>query len=347
MINQRDQIFIYQNEENVIPSERKSYFGSNISLQNPLENLSSYIAGYQHGVNELYHSFENAGKNGQIEIQDTIIYPLLFCHRHCVELELKYLAVTYCNNDDEIRQVLSQGHDLTKIWNHISPHLKKRAGRIDYKIDFAAISHYIQEISKVDADSLNYRYPMKKSDLSSTIGSLIELDVPNMHFQLNKLHDYLLENFRHLNGQLDYLEYDKTFVKQFKSDLHANLTEINKILSIKYENKIEERNKDSKMLLQCKSYEFCNNDELKYLSSIADEVKRILLIIHFSKCYIENKHLPVDKIERRKDVFRILYAESKNVHVEDYDCIYISSKFRLILEDASWYIKIIEEIINL
>lgn len=346
MIDRTDNIFVYQTEENIIPINRKAYYGSNTTPQNPLENLHSYISGYRFGVNELYRSFEIAGKKGQIEVQDTIIFPLFFCHRHCVELELKYLAATYCSNKEEINQVLSQQHNLTKIWNHISPHLKKRADRIHYKVDFAAISHYVHEISKVDSDSLNYRYPMKKSDLSSTIAHLILLDVHNMHFQLNELHDYLMVIFHNLNSQLDYLEYDKSFAKQFTSDLKANLTEINKFLSLKCEDEFDESDKEDIISLPCKRNEFLDSAELNFFSSIPKEVKRILLILNFSEYYITHNHLPLDKIERRKDIFRVLYAESDNVHIDDYDLIYICSKFRQILNHASWYNNIIKEIIN-
>lgn len=348
MINKTDNIFIYQNGENIIPSDCKAYFGSNTTPQNPLENLYSYISGYRHGINELYITFQNAGKMEQIEIQDTIIYPLLFCHRHCVELELKYLSSSYCHKDNEIKQVLQQGHNLSKIWDHIYPHVKKRVERIGYHVNYDAISHYIQEISNVDAESFTYRYPMDKKDLSPTIGRLIELDVPNMHIRLNDFHEYLMEITYHLNSQLDYLEYDKSFATQFTSELQFNLNEIEEFLSnqYNYNNESEDYSEYGVCLSQFKHFEPEKDRELIFCSKLSKDVKRILFILHFSKDYFENSHLAVKKEDRRKDIFRILLAESKNVHIEDYDYLYISSKFRLILKHASWYINIIDEILH-
>ena len=346
MIDKNNSIFIYQTEDIFISPERKAYFGSNSTHQNPLDNLYSYIIGYRHSIDGIYQNFSDSGRDRCIDIQDTIIYPLMFCHRHCVELELKYLSGTYCRTDDEIKQVLQQGHNLSKIWNHIYPHVKKRAERIGYSINFEAISHYIQEISQVDGESFTYRYPMNKKDLSPTIGRLIELDVLNMHNRLNDFHEYLMRITYHLNSQLDYLEYDKSFAKQFKSELQSNLSEIEKVLSHQYDNDSEEPAENGVCLWQFKHYDPKKDHELIYCSNLSKEIKRILIILHFSKKYIENSHLAVKKEDRLKDIFRILHIESKNVHIEDYDYIYISSKLKLILKHAYWYRKIIEEIIN-
>lgn len=346
MIDKNDSIFLYQTEDLFVSPERKAYFGNNATPKNPLDNLSSYITGYRHSINSLYNNFTDAGKDRCIDIQDTIIYPLMFCHRHCVELELKYLSGTYCRTDDEIKQVLRQGHNLSKIWNHIYPHVKKRAERIGYFVNFDAISHYIQEISEVDDESFTYRYPMNKKDLSPTIGKLIELDVPNMHNRLNDFHEYLMKITYHLNSQLDYLEYDKSFARQFKFELQSNLNEIEKVLANQYNNESENYSEHGISLSQFKHYNPEKDRELIYCSNLSKDVKRILIILHFSKNYIENSHLAIKKEDRRKDIFRILLAESKNVHIEDYDCIYISSKLRLILKYAFWYRNIIEEIIN-
>lgn len=343
MISTNDDIFIYQTQDNLIPGERKAYYGNPYPLNNPLDGLYNYIIGYKFAINKIYEAFEQAGIEGNIEVQDSIIFPLVFCHRHVVELELKYLASSFCCTAQETKQVLQQNHDFIKIWNHIFPHIRKRAERIGFTVKFDAIFHYLQEFDKFDKGSYNYRYSMKKEDLSPTIDNLILLDVQNMHNQLNNFHEYLMQIVFHLKSQLDYLDYDKSFAKQFKYDLQSNLIEIEDVL-----NHIEtEKSDENRGCLSQNNH--CNPEEdieLVYYSTIPKDVLRILLILQFSKEYIENNHLAVNKEDRRKDIFRILQAESKNVHVDDFDYIYISSKIRQILNHESWYRNIIEEILN-
>ncbi len=345
MISSQDEIFIYQAEDSIIPAEKKAYFGYPYPPTNPLDGLYNYIVGYKFAINKIYDAFEQAEKEGNIEIQDTIIFPLVFCHRHVVELELKYLASSFCSDSQKAKQVLQQSHDFIKIWNHIYPHIRKRAERIDYNVDFDAILHYLQEFDKVDNGSYNYRYSMKKEDLSPTIEKLILLDVPNMHNQLNNFHKYIMQIISHLNNQVDYLEYNKSFARQFKYELQSNLTEIEKVLNHKEFYNCEEVHGNSSTLAQIKHYYHEEDIELIYFSRIPKEVLRILLILQFSKEYINNNHLAGEIEERRKDIFRILHAQSKNVRIEDFDYIYISSKLREIFKNEPWYRGIIEKIL--
>lgn len=346
MISTQDDIFIYQTQDRFIPAERKAYYGNPYPLSNPLEGLHNYIKGYKFAVNKIYESFEQAGKESNIEVQDTIIFPLVFCHRHIVELELKYLASSFCSSSQDTKQVLQQNHDLIKIWNHIFPHIRKRANRIGFTVKFDAILHYLQEFDKFDNGSFNYRYSLKKEDLSPTINNIILLDVPNMHTRLNNFHEYIMGIIYHLKSQLDDLEYDKSFAKQFKSDLQSHLTEIEEVLNHKHYDEHKKAYKNNGTLSQIRNCDPDEDSELRYCASIPKDVLRILLILQFSKMYIENNHLAIDKEEHRKDIFRSLQAESQNVRVNDFDLIYINSKIRQIFEHVAWYKNIIEEILN-
>ena len=346
MISTQDNIFIYQTQDRLIPAERKAYYGNPYPLNNPLEGLHNYIKGYKFAVNKIYESFEQAGKEDNIEIQDTIIFPLVFCHRHIVELELKYLASSFCRSSQDTKQVLQQNHDLIKIWNHISPHIRKRADRIGFNIKFDAILHYLQEIDKLDNGSFNYRYSLKKEDLSPTINNLILLDVPNMHTHLNKFHEYIMEIIYNLKSQLDYLAYDKSFAKQFKSDVQSHLTEIEEVLNHRYYDENKNVGNNNGTPSQIRNCDPDKDSELIYCASIPKDVLRILMILQFSKMFIENNHLAIEKEEHRKDIFRSLQAESQNVRIDDFDLIYINSKVRQIFKYVDWYKNIIKEILN-
>lgn len=345
MISDKDQIFILQTDCGYIPSYNKAYYGTSFPPINSLEGLPDYIAGYKLAVDKLFLTFVEAGQKNEIHIQDTIIYPLMFCHRHVVELELKYLASSYCSKNEEIKQVLQQGHDFIKIWNHICPHIKKRANRIGYNIAYEAIHHYLQEISNFDADSYNYRYSMKKDDLSPTITKHIDLDVPNMHQKLYDFHSYIFKITNALKNQCDYLEYNKTFTKDFIFEMKKFYNEINCVLNYQFEQKIPLANQNGLRPSEIRRYDPEKDDELLYCYNLQREVKRIMLILYFSKETIEHSNLAIDVNERRKDIFRILYTSSTNPILFDKEFSqYFFTKLRPIVENKDWYSKLIEEL---
>lgn len=348
MISDKDNIFSYQSSENYIPAERKAYYGGGSFHSSIFSELYNYICGYRHALDILYQSFKYEANQGNIEFQDTIIYPLIFCHRHTLELELKYSAITFCDTDfkENIKQVFAPGHDLLKIWNFIKPQIRAKAERIGYNIEFDAITHYISEIQSIDADSFNYRYPVDRHTLEPTIKKMIELDVPNMHEKLLELHDYLMHIAQDIEYQCDDLPYNKDFKSQLRYFVKLNF---NKILDILHYNLHNVPAKSEKVWLSPSEIPYISPDEDKdsiFSYNVPIDIKKVLLYLYLAKENIRTNRLANDNQEYIKDIYRIIYTHSTNPMFSDkrHICNYFHDKFPLIIKESDWYIKFLEMI---
>ena len=101
-------------------------------------------------------------------ITDFLVYPIVFCYRHYVELTLKRLHKIVTRADGSNRPEL-RGHHLRELWDTVVVDLN---GRIDqYERDaFDAAAKLIVELDSVDRKSQSFRYgesiPFDRVDLN-------------------------------------------------------------------------------------------------------------------------------------------------------------------------------------
>lgn len=101
-------------------------------------------------------------------ITDFLVYPIVFCYRHYVELTLKRLHKIIADADEVNRPEL-WGHDLKKMWDTILVDIN---GRLDSNEREAldAASELIAELDGADRKSQTFRYgqtiPFGRVDLS-------------------------------------------------------------------------------------------------------------------------------------------------------------------------------------
>lgn len=296
----------------------------------------------------MFQGFKLEASKGNIEFQDAIIFPLFFCHRHCVELELKYSAITFCRTYDDVKQIFCQGHDLTKIWNYIRPQIRRRADRIGCYINYNAITHYITKIQKLDHDSFNYRYPTDKTNLTPTINKLIELDVPNMHFKLLNFHNYIIKVVQYVSNQCDYLPYDKNFKTNLRQFLKNNCDNIFSILNYKLQSP---KFHSDKIWLKPSDIPYIMPDEdidFIFAYNVPAEIKKVILYFYLAKSHIESYNLATNNQEYIKDIYRILYYHSTNSMFYDDSIMsnYFQDKFSSIIIENKWYCTLIDKIIS-
>ncbi len=129
---------------------------------------------------------------------DVLIFPIIFCYRHYIELSLKHLIANY----GPIVGVSSswKTHDLSTLWNTVKI-VAKNYGVEDEDNPESIVTHIITEFEKLDRGSFSFRYPFDKE------GSLIELglescDLVNLANVMKGLEGYL----DGLNGLLDNLK---------------------------------------------------------------------------------------------------------------------------------------------
>ena len=207
-ISKSDIIIEYQTDTHYIPPEGKAYFGGIKGSDGIKSQMSSYIDGYREAVNAIYDKFKTEANQGHIWIQDTIIFPLIFTHRHCVELELKRL---FCLTDKKFEELShSNTHLLYELWTKVKDFVIERALRLKKSIDIDAIEHYIKEMDSYDVGSFRFRYPMDKS-LNSNNVNLELINVDTFHRQMNLFHDKMEKVFFSLADQVDEWELDKVF----------------------------------------------------------------------------------------------------------------------------------------
>lgn len=117
--------------------------------------IDTYIQGYTDAVFFLIEAI----KNSKATI-DTIIYPLVYCSRHCCELYLKFLIdkLIYINETvkPDFAHQFRAIHDLSILWKELLE-LSKIDSRLLVICD--SISEYILDFAQVDDNGQAFRYP--------------------------------------------------------------------------------------------------------------------------------------------------------------------------------------------
>jgi hypothetical protein len=130
--------------------------------------------------------------------RDQLVYPIVFCYRHYLELELKYII----NNYGRLVGVPpnTEDHDLEELW----PAARRvitldRPETADPAID--AVEAAIAEFSKIDPSSFTFRYPTDKKGQPIAIG-VEHLDLEQLRDTMKGIGNF----FMGADGLLDEAE---------------------------------------------------------------------------------------------------------------------------------------------
>ena len=312
-ISESDNILEYQTETNYIPEEEKAYFGG-IKWNGEIKSqMSSYIDGYREAANAIFDRFNAEAYQGNIGVQDTIVFPLIFTHRHCVELELKRL---YCLTDKKYEELSHNNiHQLCKLWSNIKEFLIERASRLNLVIDINALEHYIEVIDSYDEGSFRFRYPMDKR-LNSNNVNLELINVAIFHRQMNCFHKTMEKLFFSLVDQVDEWILDKTFKRHFLYCLRTNFNEIKNVLSYTYP---EIQSPDKPWLSYSDSPSISDDEierEYKHCQNVSKDLKEVILILYYSLYSIKlNNLVPSNSEERLIDILKICNNNFSNENI--------------------------------
>jgi len=124
-----------------------------------------------------------------------LIYPILFCYRHALEMTMKGLLESYGHRFGV--SAPEPNHNLWRLWESC----KAIFAQIDNEnsaADTLIVEKLIKEFHDLDARAEAFRYPVKKDGTS--------IDLPNDAFNLSDLRGVLesLENF--FSGADGYLD---------------------------------------------------------------------------------------------------------------------------------------------
>ncbi|RXK12186.1 hypothetical protein CP965_10430 [Halarcobacter mediterraneus] len=172
-------------------------FNSCVGKNNPLS--SSYLEGYKESVKVIYEKIIEDTHN-----LDTLIYPMLFCARHSIELFFKnsIIDISEINTSIDFPKLVNT-HDLKNLWD-------------TYK--------------EYSLENFDYRFHSLVNKQEKLISDYFEIDATGQMFRYqytkeNKIH---LEKFPHINIKNFYSRYQKL------SELIDSVTELLENLKIEY-----------------------------------------------------------------------------------------------------------------
>lgn len=139
--------------------------------------------GYQEAAYAIYEAMALSSRDAS----DRMIFPLVVCWRHAVELHLKHLFVM-CRQYRREDPTVALRHNLIELWRDVTPTLEECMG--DFGPDAKAVDAMLQEIHRIDKGSTAFRYA-KKADGSTNLTNIQTIDVPNLHRAMENLVTYL------------------------------------------------------------------------------------------------------------------------------------------------------------
>ena len=345
-LTKSDVIIEYQTDTHFIPDEEKAYFGGINGGDGIKSQMSSYIDGYREAINATFERFKIAGKEGHSSVQDTIVFPLIYLHRHCVELELKRL---FCLTDKQFGELSHNNiHHLVELWSKIKDFVVERALRVNVVIDVSAIEHYINEIDSYDVGSCRFRYPMDKY-LNSNNADLESINLFTFHRQMNIFHDTMEKVFCSLADQVDEWELNKDFRRNFLYCLNSNIGIVKNSLNFQY----PEPETSNKLWLSLSDIPDISEEEkereYKHCQAVPHDVKEIILIIYYSLRTIKlNRIVPKNSVERLTDLLKICNDtyNNENIFGKNTDNSFFN-KYWDIINHKDNIISLAEEMISL
>ena len=140
------------------------YLGLNSPVgTNGIQDIRRYANGYAKATITL---LDYAAQSNDISIVDMLVYPILFCARHALELYLKdaILHLTKVRNINKIDLTeIEHIHDIDKIWRKFKNIATTTDRRYLSIID--KLSEYIDDFAQVDPTGQVFRYPKDNQNI--------------------------------------------------------------------------------------------------------------------------------------------------------------------------------------
>ena len=128
--------------------------------------------------------------------RSVLIYPIIFCYRHSLELALKYIINMYGRAAGVSPN--TKEHNLARLW----PHCRAVIEYFDPKNDdpaLDAVEACIAEFTKIDPGSDTFRYPTNSEGQSITI-NLPPVNLLELRDTMEAIHNF----FTGVDGYIDH-----------------------------------------------------------------------------------------------------------------------------------------------
>jgi len=169
--------------------QKYSVLGSQMGIN---ADFNSYIQGYINAAKIVYERYKMADA-AEIDVLDTLVYPICFLYRQITELYIKHIYIKYSTEDENGKSdfVKRVSHKLELAWEKTTPILKKLKERFpSFSVSIEECGELIKQIDEFDTTSMRMRYPITK-DFRATNEKPMLLDIDNLNEGMNELFEKL------------------------------------------------------------------------------------------------------------------------------------------------------------
>ncbi len=152
-------------------------------------DLGQYCSGFRQGAEDLRAVLRQRGHD-----QDILVYPLVYCLRHCVELILKQVILASRDLLDEPTVDFPDGHKLGNLWNTCKPLLKQIWSSDP---SYQQVANTIDALESIDPVGEGFRYPVTTKKRGTRAASL---DHRLQKLDLEALYSDVMETIDLLEG---------------------------------------------------------------------------------------------------------------------------------------------------
>lgn len=348
MITKKDEIFKYIEGDSLdVLTDQFSYFGweGRDSLA-----FYSYVMGYQKATELIFEEM----KKGFNKDMDTLIYPLCFNHRHCMEILLKYLYVKYSGEEDDgLKKFLNSNHNLDKIWQNIKPVLQNNMNKMGSKISIDAVEYYVNEMHSFDDKSMRMRYPITKK-LEASNENQLRFDFNNFHQCMSNFYKAIIQIDRDIDNQVAYQasqdEYN-LFVEHYKN-MRPSIKGFINFLQPYVEKEIEKESYEINInsLIENsgeldvegfeEDMEKCKKI-LSYFEGLSIDAKKIIIALYEAGKSVVNEevNLSISTEDRMKDFINLCLSPSIKSSYNDLDSDDNIERFLRYTKDIKSYLE--------
>ena len=183
-----------------------------------------YASGFEEGADALFNALKEAGA-----VQDFLVYPLVYCLRHAVELALKQVIRAGRQLLDDEEPGFPYEHDLWKLWLICGPILRRLWPQEGNESSYFVVENTVRSFRQIDRLGEGFRYPVTRD--RKTKESKATLDAELRHLDLDQM-------YREVKTTLSLLMAADTgidFYMDAKSDAEAEYREIQREMRAEYE----------------------------------------------------------------------------------------------------------------
>ncbi len=163
-----------------------------VACLNFASDLHLYHSGFRDGAEALIDTLEQEERG-----QDLLVYPLVYCLRHAVELALKMVIRGARHLLDEPGD-FPDGHLLHHLWNTARPLLEQIWK--DDREAFARVARVVEDLRPIDPEGEGFRYPVTTKRKATSYRRIPTIDPNLRNLDLRKLYDDVSEVLDLLDG---------------------------------------------------------------------------------------------------------------------------------------------------